>query len=261
MYRLTSTHTLAAFTAVVALVTGCSTGGVSDSLAQAERVAASCPPDGARIAALVQVDWSGSRRSLAATPAEEQVVRAAAERALICGGHLRMTVFSGSMIAVTVFDANLHLDGATTNARLRKAPKAVDAVMAQVTSAFPEAIERISDGATDIVAQYQLGEEYWTQLSATDHSVLEQTIVTDGIQTAGQDLSDPSLTIAHAEALAAAVSVPDLTGATVRLIGIGRQADDASLPTPYIAALRAFHTTVCDKTGADCSVVTDAAGA
>ena len=131
----------------------------------------------------------------------------------------------------------------------------------QIDAALPDAGNELVGGSTDIVSQYRLGAEYAAQLAATGPVVLEQTILTDGIQTAGQDLSDPSLTVAQAESLAATFAVPDLTGATVRLIGIGRQADNTPLPTPYIAALRAFHTTICEATGATCTVVTDAAGA
>jgi len=260
MHKHRSIQVFVAVSAVVGVVGGCSSGA-PDSLAHAEQVAASCPTDGTRIAALVQVDRSGSRRNQTATPAEELVIREVTERTAICGGRLRVTSFSDSMIGVTVFDADLQLDGATANARLRKAPKAVDAVMEQITAALPDAANELVDGATDIVSQYQLGAEYAAQLATTGPVVLEQTIVTDGIQTAGLDLSDPSLTVAQAESLAATFPVPDLTGAAVRLIGIGRQADNAPLPTPYIAALRAFHTTICEDTGATCTVVTDAAGA
>jgi hypothetical protein len=262
MHAHNAIHSLASLaTAAVAigLVTGCSTGAPR-SLAHAEQIASTCPTDGVQIAALVQVDRSGSRRLAVTAPTEEQVIREAAERTLICGGHLRVTVFSGSMIGVTVFDADLRLEGATANSQLRKAPKAVDGVMEQVTAALPEAIDRLGDGATDIVGQYQQGAEYAAQLSATGPVLLEQTIVTDGIQTAGVDLEDQSLTEQQAVEMAATVGVPNLPGATVRLIGIGRQADDAPLPTPYIAALRAFHTAICERTQATCTVVTDAAG-
>lgn len=253
-------HALAAAATVIGLVTGCDSGA-TDSLAHAEQTAATCSADGTRIAALVQVDRSGSRRITTVASAEEQLIRQAAERTAICRGHLRVTLFSGSMIGVTVFDADLQLDGATANARLRKAPKVVDAVMEQINATLPAATKQLGHGATDIVGQYQLGAEYAAQLSAGAQVVLDLSILTDGIQTAGQDLSDPALTTEQAEALAANFTVSDLTGATVRLIGIGRQADDAPLPTPYVSALRAFHTTVCEKTGATCTVVTDAAGA
>lgn len=260
MHKYCSARVLLAASTIAGIVSGCDSGAPA-SLAHAEDVAASCPADGTRIAALVQVDRSGSRRSVEAAPAEQEVLREAAERTAICRGRLRVTAFSGSMIGVTVFDADLQLDGATANARLRRAPKVVDAVMEQISTALPDPANDLVDGSTDIVSQYQLGAEYAAQLAATGPVVLEQTILTDGIQTAGQDLSDPSLTVAPAESLAVTFAVPDLAGATVRLIGIGRQADNAALPTPYIAALRAFHTTICENTRATCTVVTDAAGA
>lgn len=252
-------HCIATATVVVGIATGCNTAPPG-TVAHAEQVAASCPTDGRRIAARVDSDESGSSVGVTAKPARQQVIRETAERTAICGGHLRVTLFSGSMIGVSVYDGDLQLDGATANSRLRKAPKAVDAVMEQINTALPDAAKRLIDGATDIVGQYQLGAEYTAQHAAAGPVVLEQTILTDGIQTAGHDLSDPALTTEQAEALAITFSVPDLTGATVRLIGIGRQANDAPLPTPYIAALRTFHTTVCENTGATCTVVTDAAG-
>lgn len=260
MQKYRHVRILLAASTIAGMVCGCSSGAPA-SLAHAEDIVASCPTDGTRIAALLQIDRSGSRRSAEVAPDEQDVMREAAERTAICRGRLRVTAFSGSMIGVTVFDADLQLDGATANARLRKAPKAVDAVMEKIATAFPDAADELVDGSTDIVSQYQLGAEYAAQLATTGPVVLEQTILTDGIQTAGQDLSDPLLTVTQAESMAATFMVPDLTGATIRLIGIGRQADNAALPTPYIAALRAFHTTVCEKTAASCTVVTDAAGA
>lgn len=253
-------NTIHALAVVAVVLSGCSTQTIG-SLAHAEQIAASCPADEARIAALVQVDRSGSRRSPTAASDEKQVIREAAERTAICGGHLKVTLFSGSMIDATVFDADLQLDGATANARLRKVPKAVDSVMEQISATTHDATNRLDDGATDIVGQYQHGAEYEAQLSATGSFHLEQTILTDGIQTAGQDLGDSALTTEQADALAATANVPDLSDAMVRVIGIGRQADDTPLPTPYIAALRTFHIAVCERTGAECTVVTDAAGA
>lgn len=250
----------AAVAALVALSAASCSTPTGGALAHAERVATSCPSDGSKIAALVNNDESGTSRGETTQAARQAVIREVAERTAVCGGHLRVTLFSGSMIGITAFDADLHLDGATETARLRKAPKVVDSVMEQLNAALPDAMNRLDDGATDITGQYQHGVEYAAQLSATGPVLLEQTLLTDGIQTAGQDLGDPALTEEQAQALAAAVSVPDLSGAVVRLVGIGRQSDDAPLPTPYIAALRAFHTAVCEKTGAACTVVTDAAG-
>ncbi|MFV8181349.1 hypothetical protein ACNQQN_22255 [Mycobacteroides chelonae] len=258
--RSVAAGAIATVTSLVA-VTACGAPSVGGSIAHAEHVTASCPTDGSQIAARLDSDESGTSRGETANPARQQVIREVTERTAICGGHLRVTVFDGSMIGVTVFEGDLHLNGATANARLRKAPKVVDAVMEQINTALPAATSQLSGGATDIVGQYQHGAEYGAQLAATGTFHLEQTILTDGIQTAEADLSDLAMTADQALALAATFVVPDLRGATVRVIGIGRQADDSPLPTPYIAALRAFHTAVCEKTSATCTVVTDAAGA
>lgn len=245
--------------ATVLIAAGCG-AQPSANLRDATQTTSSCPA-GSQIASLVSSDESGSSVGATAGSARQRVIRDVAERTAICGGYLRVTLFAGSMIGVTVFDDELHLDGATQNARLRKAPKVVDAVMARLDAALPDATAQLTGGATDIVGQFQLGAEYAAQLSASGPVTLEQTIATDGIQTAGADLEDPALTEQQATDVAATFAVPDLSGATVRLIGVGRQTDDAPLPTPYIAALRAFHTAVCERTHAVCTVVTDAAGA
>ncbi|MEN4475715.1 hypothetical protein [Mycolicibacterium cosmeticum] len=258
MQQLRSIHALAA-SAAISVVTACGTAAPA-SLAHAEQVAGSCPA-GSRVAALVQSDESGTSRGATASPARQSVIREVAERTAICGGHLRVTLFSGSMIGITVFDGDLQLDGATDNARLRKAPKVIDGVMDQLNAELPDATAQLTDGATDIVGQYQHGSDYQAQFAASGNVHLEQTILTDGIQTASQDLSNTDLTDAEATTLAATFAVPRLSDTQVRLIGIGRQADDAPLPTPYIDALRAFHRAVCQRTGAQCTVVTDAAGA
>jgi len=247
-------------TIAVSAATGCH-GAAPNSLAHAEQVATSCPTDGSRIAALVAADESGSRRGLTAQPAQLHVIRDEAERTAICGGHLRVVLFAGSTVGVPVFDGDLQLDGATANARLRKAPTLVDDVMGKINDALPDAQAQLADGATDVVGQLPPGAEYVSQLSAGGKFRLDETILTDGIQTAVQNLEDPALTEQQATALAGTFPVPDLTGAQVRLIGIGRQADGSLLPTPYVAALKAFHMAVCQRTRATCTVVTDAAGA
>lgn len=259
LFRRVVVHVLALVVLFSATACGTNPGG---PLAHAAQVAASCPTDGSQIAALVDSDESGSSRDSTSHPARQQVIRDVAERTAICRGHLRVVIFSGSMITAIVFDGDLKLDGATATARLRKAPGVVDDVMKQITAALPDASAQLTDGATDIVGQYQPAAEYHAQLAASGTFQLELTILTDGIQTAGQNLEDPTITTEQAEALATTFPVPNLPAAVVRLIGIGRQADGAALPTPYIAALRAFQTAICERTqAATCAVVTDAAGA
>jgi hypothetical protein len=247
--------------ALIAALSGCNPPDTPD-LAHAKSVAAGCPKGGQQVAALVASDESGSRRGSTAQPVQQAVIRDVAERTAICGGHLRVAVFAGSVVTVPVYDGDLQLDGATDTARLRKASKVTDDVIRQVNDTLPNALTELSDGATDIVAQHQLAAEYRLQLAMNGRYHLESTVLTDGIQTAQVNLEDPSLTTDKAKELAATVTVPDLSGGDVRVIGIGRQADGEQLPTPYVEALRAFHLAVCTRTAAaQCLAVTDAAGA
>lgn len=238
---------------------GCG-GHPGAGLAHAEQIAASCPEDGVRVASLIASDESGSRRGSTARPAQQAVIRTVAERTAICGGHLRLVIFAGSVLAVPVYDDDLHLQGATKNARLRKAAKVTDEVVGKINESLVSVSNDLPDGATDVVAQLNLFSEYRSQMLARGRYRPELTVLTDGIQTAQQSLDDPSLTVQQADELASSFPVPKLPGSDVRLIGIGRQADGALLPTPYIEALRAFHTSTCARTKAQCTVVTDAAG-
>ncbi|PEG33890.1 hypothetical protein CQY20_28410 [Mycolicibacterium agri] len=189
------------------------------------------------------------------------MIRSVAERTAICGGHLRVVLFAGSVLGVPVYDSELHLQGATKNARLRKATKVTDEVVEQINESLTRAADDLPDGATDIVGQLNLFSEYRSQFLARGRYQLELTVLTDGIQTAQQSLDDPSLTAERAEELASSFTVPELPGSDIRLIGIGRQANGELLPTPYVDALRAFHVAICTRTKAHCGVVTDAAGA
>lgn len=234
-----------------------------DALAHTEQVAASCPADGSRIAASASSDESGTRRGSTAEPAQQEVIHSLVERTAVCGGHFRLSLFAGGVVTARVYDGDLKLDGATETARLRKASKVVDAVMAAINEALPSALEQLDDGQTDVVGQLHPAQQYRDQLRANGQQYqLHFTELTDGIETAQVDLSDPMLTTEQAEALATQVPVPDLSGARVRVIGVGRKADGEQLPTPYVEALRAFHLAVCTRTNAaECVAVTDAAGA
>ncbi|AGB22143.1 hypothetical protein Mycsm_01750 [Mycobacterium sp. JS623] len=247
---------------VVAGLSGCGHSATHE-LDHAQQVLATCPPNDQKLAALVTSDESGTRRGSTAEPAQQEVIRKAVERTAICGGHFRLSLFAGGVVTAGVYDGDLKLEGATETARLRKAPKVIDTTMAAINGALPSALERLDGGQTDIVGQLQPAQQYRDQLSANgQHYQLDLSELTDGIETAQVDLSDPALSSAQAEQLATTVSVPDLSGARVRVIGVGRKADGEQLPTPYVEALRAFHLAVCTRTRATtCVAVTDAAGA
>lgn len=260
--RCSITSALATSLWIAALMTGCSTTPPPD-LAHARQVADNCP-NHRSIATFVASDESQSRLSSTSQPDQLNVIRTAAERTAICGGYFRLSLFGGSVVTSPVLDTELTLAGATEASRLRKAPRVVDTVMSRVKVALPAARSKLTTGdATDISGQLQLASEYVQQLDRTsrESSELQLTLLTDGIETAQVSLQDQDLTVVRAKEVADRVQVPDLSGADVRLIGIGRQAGGQSLPTPYIEALRAYHLTVCARSkAAHCTVVTDQAG-
>ncbi|BCK57867.1 hypothetical protein [Nocardia wallacei] len=252
-----------AFIAVLLAVTmiGCSSGTAPHDLAEAKQIVASCP-EGRQIAGRAAIDVSGSRRTVAADDGRLDPVRELVRRAAVCGGHLRVDAFSGSSAATAaVYDGDLHLPGATENARLRREPAVTDSVMAEVSKNLPAASAKLPAGGTDVIAQLGLSAEYVRQLDPDgSRYVLHTVITTDGAQTERVVLADPALMPERAVQLADRLPAPDLSGADVRLTDIGKVAGPPP-STSYVDALKAFYAAFCAKThAARCVVVTDGAG-
>ncbi|WP_280410292.1 hypothetical protein [Nocardia brasiliensis] len=260
---LITRHALVGLVAIPLAVTavGCSSGSAPHDLAEAKQIAATCPA-GRQIAARAAIDVSGSRRDVAGEAGRLDPVRQLVRYTLLCGGHLRIDAFSGSSAATAaVFDSDMHLQGATENARLRREPAMTDSMMAEVAKTLPIVSEKLPAGGTDITAQLGLSAEYVRQLDPDgSRYVLHTVITTDGLQTEGVSLADPTLTPDRAARLADQVPAPDLSGADVRLTDIGKVAGPPP-PTQYSDALKAFYNRLCAAThAAHCTVVTDGAG-
>ncbi|WP_155981822.1 hypothetical protein [Nocardia sp. BMG111209] len=247
---------------LVSAAVSCSSGNAPHDLSESKQIAASCPA-GRQIAARAAIDVSGSRRAVAGEVGRLDPVRQLVRYALICGGRARIDAFSGSSAATAaVYDGDMHLPGATQNARLRREPAMTDSVMAEVNKNLPIASAKLPADSTDISAQLGLSGEYKRQLDPdASRYDLHVVITTDGIQATSQiSLADPALTPARAERLAEQVAVPNLTGADVRVTDIGKTIGQAP-STVYVDALKAFYSKLCTATGAArCTVVTDGAG-
>jgi hypothetical protein len=247
----------AAAAALVVVGSACSASAPSASLANLETMAKQCNGEG-RIA-LVASDESETSREATSQPIRQQVVRGEATRTAVCGGDFRLTVFSGSQVGQTVFDGDLRADGATEIARLRKVPTIVDETMNAVNKALPAARDKLPGDGTDTTAQYQVAAEYFAQAKPTTGTALmEFTMLTDGISTVPTGLTHHDLTTTEATRLARTVTPAQLSGVTVRIIGVGRTSGDEQLPAAYVDALKAFQTEVCRASrAASCLIVTD----
>lgn len=249
-------HVVTFVTALVLLLTACGiTGQASGELGVGQQILATCPD--ARLASKVDVDVSGSARTTDLAAERTAIIEDVARRTAICGGHLRVTAFSStSAETITLYDGDLVVPGATDIARLRRVPEVVETVMAQVVPAYDAVLSAPpSQGGTDILAQYRLGQEYLSQLG--EDYELNLVILTDGFQTTGRGIVDRALTAAEASALASQITTPDLTNASITVAGLGRVAGQAPT-TDVVDGLVAFYDALCAQSHAtSCLSVTD----
>lgn len=247
--------------AVAVALAGCNIPTpVRGELAANQAILATCdlaaPP-----ASLVEIDGSGSSASEQITAERMVAIEEVVRRTAICSGHLRVLVFSASSAATTaLFDAPLHLEGATENAQLRRVPKVVEEAMAEIRAAYEPAVAALPGGGTDITAQYRHASEWAQQLDG--NARLHLVVFTDGFENVGGvKLGKKALSKQEATALAERVSVPELPGASVVVAGLGRVAGTPP-SSETVEGLVAFYQTICTQTGAeDCLSVTEYAGA
>lgn len=263
-------HQIAAASAISALaVLMCACGPTNGPLldspkTDAKAILANCPP-GRSVDSRASLDMSASRINQPLSDPENETLRRVVRRSVICGGAVEISAFFGSVAStVPLYSGELQLDGATDNARLRREPDLTDTVMETIetnlTQLQHEPRNR-SAGGTDVLGQLGQSAEFQKQLdTAGDTSNLSVLLVTDGEDNATLHFGNPALSREHAVAMADEVAVPDLSGATVTFIGIGKTSSGAVAETAYVDALKAAWTRVCERTGAtSCIVVTDPA--
>jgi hypothetical protein len=241
--------------AITAATTACSVGALqSGELDELQRIHATCqakPP-----AAMVRIDGTDSSNSDAITAERLNAVESITRETAVCGGRLRVAVFSSSSAGtVTLYDGVLRPPGATTNARLRRVPKLVDKAMSQIRSGDASAVAKLPGGGSDIIAQYRLAGEWISQLGGGYR--LRFVLLTDGFQTTGVNFYRQALTKQAAIALADRTTVPKLPGASVTVAGLGRVAGSPP-SSATVNGLATYYDALCARTGAAaCTSVID----
>lgn len=253
MYTKTRQHvrTAAALLASSVLMTACGSVTYRGELGKDRQILATCDKS-APPASLVEIDGTGSSASDQITAERMAAVASIVRQTAICSGDLRVLVFSSSSAGtVTLADGPLHLDGATVNARLKRVPRLVDSVMAQIKKAYGPAAAELNQDGSDIVAQYRLAGEWISQIGGDAR--LHLYLLTDGFQTVGFHLGSKSV----AQGAAMRVAMPKLPGAFVTVAGLGRVAGTPP-QSDVVEGLVTYYTTLCQKTGAaKCLAVTD----
>lgn len=241
----------------VSLLAGCSTGSnAPGELGRLQGILQDCPD--APLNTFVQLDESGSARDTALTKERLLLVSSVAERTLVCGGHLKVSVFSSSSGATTaLYDGEVTIQTPTENARLKRVPNALNQVMREIVTAFDPAVEALPQDGSDVLAAYRLFAEQAVQLP---ESRLDAYLLTDGLTNVGPVQITGALTKDEAAALAEQVDVPSLPAdSSLTVAGLGRVAGDP-VPSDVIAGEVAFYTALCEETGAgECLAITDLA--
>ena len=240
-------------TAIVAssvALTSC-TGHAPGELGRLQATLANCPDR--PLNALNLSDGSGTTQSAEIAREYLATIEADVERVAVCGGHLSVSAFGTNSVTAPIYDGDLEAPGSTDLAKLRRVPDMVDEVMAEATKNYAPAVKLLPEGGTDVTGPFRLLGE---ARDLRPDMALQVTINTDGLTNQGIVI-DHTLTEAEATALADTVAVPDLSGASISVVGIGRTTGDP-LPSDFIAGLKAFYTRLCANTdAAKCLVVTD----
>jgi hypothetical protein len=243
---------------------GCGPFGTSDAdpiqsyLPQMEKLAGACSgPVNAYIAQDLSATGLGSSALL---EARANQLKIAVLPVAACGGYVQAVGFSASSADTLPFGEKsfpVKGSGEEDTARLIAAHKAYKQFLAAVHAQMPHVAKAVGPRGTDVLAQLQLAHEFAAQHPG--HLVVQ--VETDGIASTGPIYMEyPQFTTAVAEMEAGSVSVPQLSGATVRFVGIGRTAAPGSfqLSTARVDALLRFYEIVCHRTNAaQCDVVTD----
>jgi len=236
-------------------LSACGQATLPGRLGQLQQIAATCP-DGKKLAVQAATDESGSDASDAIRTVRIAIIKAAADRALVCGGHLQISAFSDSSGgAAVLLDRELPtLPGATETARLRRAPAALEQLDASIDAALATP-PVLAQRGSDVVGQLRLASEYATSLGVGYQ--LDAYVLTDGEQNVNLDLVAAAASGQDMTALAQTIDVPRLAGASLSIAGVGKTAVDPVASTT-IDGLVTFYKALCAKTGAaSCTVVTD----
>lgn len=206
--------------------------------------------------ALVLVDGTGSSNADDLHAERLDAIEGIVRQTTVCSGYLRVAVFSSSSAATTaLYDGALHPHGATDNARIRRVPALIEDVMPGIREGYEPALAELPGGGSDIVGMIRLGEEFAGQLSADYH--LELYLFTDGFHNVEFRVGDEPLSQTEAEDLASETPVPDLTGASVVVAGLGRVAEEPPRSS-VVEGLVFYYQALCTQTGAEeCLAVTD----
>lgn len=258
--------TTIAVIAVAVLLGGCTTtapgvtssselsgGTVIAKEARFEPVITATCPSGQLANESIYIDESGSARgSITLETQRLGEIIAAARKPAVCGGLLRIVVFSRSVANTRPIVSETITPGSGTKiSRILQADKTIGAIVTPVKAALAD--PAIDGDGTDIVSALVDASGTLSQLPAGEPYDVQ--VITDGLNSVDPHLPG-DLTTIQAARLATTVAVPNLAGASLSFTGLGLVGRGVAPLTTYVEALTAFWQGVCARTHATCSTPT-----
>jgi hypothetical protein len=196
-----------------------------------------------------QIDVDGSNSSDGLANERLPIVIDSARITAICGGRLRVVVFSRSISDTdAVIDEQLDPGDGTYASQVLKADKSIEEMVGPISRALSD--PPVDPKGTDILSVLQDAAETRSQLA--DGNAFRLLLITDGENTVDTRVTTRT-TAAKATTIGTSVPVPNLTDADVVITGVGIFGRGRQPSTAYTAALKAFLQTVCDRaTGSTC---------
>jgi hypothetical protein len=240
--------------ALVACGQGAGPGGIKGMLERLEPLVAECH---GRINGYGSLDGSATGRGEKSLIDQRlRGIDQLADQVAACGGTMKVVLFGGRSEAegATLGEAEFPTSSGTETARLIAANKVEEGLLTEVEQTLPAALKEVDPNGTNVMAQWELARQFAEQVPA---GRLYVQLETDGIQTVPPVMMNtPGFTKAAAHKAAEEVAIPDLSGADVRIAGVGRTSGDRPPSTEKVEAMTAFYETACGRTGASTGLAT-----
>jgi hypothetical protein len=197
---------------------------------------------------------SGSERSSELQTARLTAIRDFALRAGACHATLRVLLVPAQTRVTVLFNGPVHQTAGTANAAARRTIRYLDTtVLPGIRRGFTTTLASPPPDRSTPTDLYQL----LADIHSTHPGPLTALLLSDFVTQTPTVNLDRALTAAQARTLAAGTPVPDLTGLTIRIAGVGTTKATTPAPAAWVAAIRTYAHTTCTRTHAtDCTTTT-----
>lgn len=201
---------------------------------------------------LLDVSASGRDRDILGE--RLNAVQVDAERVADCDGELVVVAWGGSASSSEIlFGGQIPVSGASEIGRDRKIPEAVEGVMEEIRDNLNDILPLSEASGHDLMAAFSIVSDF-VRSRASQAAGISVHIYADGVATAGTaQINIAGINDSRVAEIVAEQNLPDLTGVSIELFGIGRVGGESEPPQQVVDTTLGYAQSLCEATGADCS--------